>query len=99
MTFANVGHLGVLPGKRDELVTLLTRRSDEMAAIGCLQYDVGVSDDAPDTVFVIERWTSADAHRASLELASVRASIAEAMPLLSGEMGGTTFEIVGSPLD
>lgn len=79
-------------------MALLTRRSDEMAAIGCLQYDVGVSDDAPDTVFVIERWTSAEAHRASLELPSVRDAIAEALPLLSGEMGGSQFEIVGSPL-
>lgn len=99
MTFANVGQLGVRPDARDELVALLTRRSDELAAIGCLQYDVGVSDDALDTVFVIERWTSREAHRASLELASVRASIAEAMPLLSGDMGGATFEIVGSPLN
>lgn len=98
MTFANVGHLGVTPGRRDELVALLTRFSAEMAEVGCLQYDVGVSDDEPDTVFVIERWTSAEAHRASLELPSVRAAIAEAMPLLSGEMGGFGFEVVGSPL-
>jgi len=28
----------------------------------------------------------------------VKAAIAEAMPLLSGEMGGTRFEVVGSPL-
>jgi quinol monooxygenase YgiN len=98
MTFANIGHLGVLPGKRDELVALLSRPSGEMAAIGCLQYDVGVSDDSPDTVFVIERWMSEEAHRASLQLPSVRAAIAEAMPLLSGEMGGSQFEIVGSPL-
>lgn len=41
---------------------------------------------------------SAEAHRASLELDSVRAAIAEAMPLLSGEMGGSQFSVVGSPL-
>ena len=98
MTFANVGRLGAVPGRRDELVALLTRSSDEMAAIGCLQYDVGVSDDEPDTVFVIERWVSAEAHRGSLDLPSVRAAIAEAMPLLSGDMSGSRFEIVGSPL-
>lgn len=98
MTFANVGHLGVTPGHRDELVALLTRSSAEMSEVGCLQYDVGVSEDQPDTVYVIERWTSAEAHRASLELPSVRAAIAEAMPLLSGEMGGFGFEVVGSPL-
>ena len=98
MTFANVGCLGVAPGRRPELVALLTRRSDEMAEIECLQYDVGVSDDEPDTVFVLERWVSAEAHRASLDLPSVRAAIAEAMPLLSGEMSGSRLEIVGSPL-
>lgn len=98
MTFANFGTLGTVAGKRDELVTLLTRPSDELAQVGCLLYEVGVSDDEPDTVFVAELWQSAEAHRASLELPSVRAAIAEARPLLSGVMGGQRFEVVGSPL-
>ncbi|WP_402469655.1 putative quinol monooxygenase [Isoptericola aurantiacus] len=98
MTFANVGTLGAVPGKRDELVARLTARSDELADAGCLLYEVGVSDDHPDTVFVAELWTSAQAHRASLELASVQASIAAARPLLSGEFGGFRFDVVGSPL-
>lgn len=98
MTFANIGHLGVTPGRREELVALLTRPSPELREVGCLLYEVGVSDEQPDTVFVAELWTSAEAHQASLQLPSVRAAIAEAMPLLSGEMGGTRFEVVGSPL-
>ncbi|MGC5169702.1 putative quinol monooxygenase [Microbacterium sp. DT81.1] len=98
MTFANIGHLGTLPGKRDELVAILTRRNPAMAEIGCLLYEVGVNDEQPDTVFVAELWRSAEAHRASLELSEVKAAIAEAMPLLSGEMGGTRFDVVGSPL-
>lgn len=98
MTFANVGTLGTKPGKRDELVAILTRRSSELAEIGCVLYEVGVNDDEPDTVFVAEIWDSAEAHQASLQLASVRAAIAEAMPLLSGEMGGHQFTIAGSPL-
>jgi quinol monooxygenase YgiN len=61
-------------------------------------YEVGISDDEPDTVFVAELWTSAEAHRASLQLDSVRAAIQEAMPLLSGEMRGTRFTVAGSPL-
>lgn len=96
--FANVGTLGVKPGQRDALVAILTRRSPELQAAGCLLYEVGVSDDEPDTVFVAELWTSAEAHRASLELDSVRASITEAMPLLTGEMSGRHFDVVGSPL-
>ena len=98
MTFANVGTLGTLPGRRDELVALLTRPGSELAEIGCLAYEVGVSDDDPDAVFVVELWESAAAHRASLELPSVRAAITEARPLLSGAMSGLRFHVVGSPL-
>jgi quinol monooxygenase YgiN len=98
MTFANVGTLGAVPGRRDALVAHLTRPSEQLAAAGCLLYEVGVSDDDPDTVFVVELWTSAEAHRASLELPSVQEAIAAARPLLSGVFGGHRFQVVGSPL-
>lgn len=98
MTFANVGTLGVTPGHRDELVAILTRRSPELAEAGCLLYEVGISDDQPEEVFVAELWESADAHAASLQLASVKEAIAEARPLLSGHMDGIRFTVVGSPL-
>ena len=78
MTFVNAGTLGAEPGKRDELVVHLTRRSPALADVGCLAYEVGVIDDEPDTVFVVEIWTDAAAHRASLELPDVQASIAAA---------------------
>jgi quinol monooxygenase YgiN len=98
MTFANVGTLGTLPGRRDELVAHLTRRSDALARAGCLVYEVGVNDEQPDTVFVVELWESAAAHRASLQLPEVQAAIAEARPWLSGEFGGFRFDVAGSPL-
>ena len=98
MRHARLGTLGTKPGCRDQLVALLTRRTDELSAVGCLFYEVGISDDQPDAVFVSELWTSAEAHRASLELPSVRAGIAEAMSLLSGEMSSQGFDVVGSPL-
>lgn len=98
MTFANVGTLGVRPGKRDEVVAILTRRNPQLDEAGCLLYEVGISDDEPDTVFVAELWTSAEAHRASLQLDSVRSAIQQAMPLLSGQMGGNQFTVAGSPL-
>lgn len=98
MTFVNVGTLGSVPGKRDLLVEILTRRSADLERAGCLLYEVGVNDEQPDTVFVAELWTSAEAHRRSLQLERVRAAIREARPLLSGEMGGFRFEVVGSPL-
>ena len=98
MTFANVGTLGALPGKRDELVRHLTQRSNTLGQIGCLAYEVGVNDDDPDTVFVVELWESEDAHQSSLALPEVQASIAVARPLLSGKFGGFRFDVAGSPL-
>ncbi|NYF16998.1 quinol monooxygenase YgiN [Microbacterium sp. AK009] len=98
MTFVNVGTLGARPGKRDELVALLTRPTAVLGDVGCLAYDVGIDDSQPDTVFVMELWKSAEAHRASLALPEVQAQIAEARPLLSGEFGGFGFDVVGSPL-
>jgi quinol monooxygenase YgiN len=99
MTFANVGTLGAVSGKRDELVRHLTRRSETLRQIGCLAYEVGVNDDDdPDTVFVVELWESEEAHRSSLALPEVQASITAARALLSGTFGGFRFEVAGSPL-
>jgi len=98
MTFANVGTLGTLPDKRDKLVAHLTARSDLLATLGCQLYEVGVNDEQPNTVFVMELWESADAHRASLQRPEVQESIARARPWLSGEFGGFQFAVKGSPL-
>ncbi|MDY0947048.1 putative quinol monooxygenase [Frigoribacterium sp. CFBP9039] len=98
MTFVNVGTLGAAPGKRDELVALLTERNESLTGAGCRAYEVGVDDDQPDTVFVVELWDSAEAHRASLALPQVQDAIARARPLLDGTFGGHRFTVVGSPL-
>ena len=98
MTFANVGTLETKPGQREAVVSILVRPMAGLKEAGCLLYEVGVNDTAPDTVFVCELWESPEAHRASLGLDSVQAAISEAMPLLSGEMGGHQFTVLGSPL-
>ncbi|GAA1192965.1 putative quinol monooxygenase [Prauserella alba] len=98
MTYANVSTFDAVPGKRDELVVHLTSSKPGLTAAGCLSYEVGVSEDQPDTVFVSELWTSAEAHRGSLELPEVREAIAAARPLISGRSGGFAFDVVGSPL-
>ena len=98
MTYANVGTLGVKPGHRDDVVAGLCRPDRGGGDLGWRGDEVGVNDEQPDTVFVVELWESQEAHEASLQLDSVRAAIAEAMPYLSGEMSGSRFTIVGSPL-
>ncbi|MFJ6312851.1 putative quinol monooxygenase [Pseudarthrobacter oxydans] len=98
MTFANVGSLETKPGQRDAVLSILVRPMAGLKDAGCLLYEVGVNDAVPDAVFVCELWESPEAHRASLELESVQAAIEEAMPLLTGEMGGNQFTVLGSPL-
>jgi len=97
VTFVNAGTLGTVPGARDELVAILTRRDDALREIGCLVYEVGTNDE-PDAVLVVEIWESAAAHAASLQLPAVRAAIDEARPLLDGRFGGFRFDDARSPL-
>jgi quinol monooxygenase YgiN len=98
MTFVHAGTLGTVPGKRDELVARLTERNDALRDLGCRRYEVGTNDQQPDTVFVIEVWDTAAAHRAALQQPDVIAAIAAARPLLDGQVGGFQFTVAGSPL-
>ncbi|WP_269937344.1 putative quinol monooxygenase [Arthrobacter sp. HY1533] len=98
MTFANVGTLGTVPGRRDELVAALIQRNELLRTAGCLAYEVGTNPEEPNTVFVVELWESAQAHQSSLALPQVQAAIAAARPLLSGSFGGFRFDVAGSPL-
>jgi quinol monooxygenase YgiN len=93
-----MGSLRAMPGRRDELVAILTRYKPELATSGCLVYEVGVNETTPDRVYVLEVWESADAHRASLGIGSVREGLHEALPLLDGDMVSMKFDITGSPL-
>lgn len=98
MTFANTGSLGIQPGKRDRVLEVLTRLNGDLVDAGCLLYEVGIRDGEPDTIYVIELWESAEAHKESLQLPSVKAAIDEVVPLLTGQFESKNFTIVGSPL-
>jgi quinol monooxygenase YgiN len=87
--------MGVKPGQRDAVVAILMRDVESIKEAGCDIYLVGVSDSDPDALFATEVWSSREAHRASLELPSVKQAIAEAMPMLSGEFRQTEFDVVG----
>ena len=95
MRYGLHGRLTAKPGKRDEVVALLMRDVEELRDAGCDLYMVSLAPDHPDVILVTEAWTSKEAHRASLQLPSVKAAIAEAMPLLTGEFGGEELQVVG----
>ncbi|MCK8489576.1 antibiotic biosynthesis monooxygenase [Paenibacillus sp. MBLB2552] len=73
------------PGVRDQLVgILLEAAAGAESDPGCELYVVNVSETEPDTVWVTEVWSNAEAHEASLQDDTTRAMIQRAMPLNAG---------------
>lgn len=95
MRYGLSGKLVAKPGQRDALIPLLLRGVEELKVVGCDLYVVSISEASPDAVWVTEVWTSREAHQASLTLPSVRQSITEAMPLLTGEFEQVELSVVG----
>lgn len=85
------GSFRAAPGRGDELAGYLLEGADAVAEAGCLLYLVNRVDDDPEAVWVVEVWTDADAHAASLELPGVQDVIARARPIIAGM--GERFEL------
>lgn len=84
-----IGKMTAVPGRRDDLAEILVAASVEMP--GCLSYVVARDAADPDALWITEVWQSAEHHRASLQLPSVQAAIAEGRPLIAG-FGPERFE-------
>jgi quinol monooxygenase YgiN len=76
------GRLGAKPGKRDELLAILTTGEHGEPMPGCRLYLVAVDPTDAEGVWVTEVWESEAAHAASLQLDRVKEQITRAMPLL-----------------
>ena len=76
------GRLAALPGKRDELLAILSEGQTEDPMPGCRLYLVATDETDADGVWVTEVWESEADHAASLELDRVQAQIGRARPLL-----------------
>ncbi len=75
-----IGTMRTAAGRRDEFVALLLEGVSGMP--GCLSYVVAEDVSDPDALWIMEVWVSEDAHRASLQLPSVRGAIARGRPLI-----------------
>ena len=93
--YGYVATMKTRPGRRDDVVAILLRDVDDLRQAGCHSYIVSVSDADPDTIHVTEVWESSEHHQASLQLPAVRATIDEAMPMLTGEFTGQERDVVG----
>ena len=62
---------------------------------GCLNYIVARDPADADVIWISEVWDNEASHKASLSLPSVRAAIAEAMPMIQGFDSSTPTEPIG----
>lgn len=85
-----IGQMKAAPGKRDELVAILSESTEGMP--GCLSYIVARDAADPDALWITEVWTDKDSHAGSLKLPAVQAAIARARPIIAGF--GHRFETV-----
>jgi len=77
-----IGQMKAAPGKRDELVAILSESTGGMP--GCLSYIVAKDATDADALWITEVWTDKDSHAASLKLPAVQAAIAKARPIIAG---------------
>ena len=88
-----VGRIRSVPGKRAELAAILVMEDGAMP--GCLSYIVAEDPQDDDILWVNEVWVDEAAHRASLQLESVKAAIAKGRPLIAGFESQTVTRVIG----
>jgi quinol monooxygenase YgiN len=85
MAHALLNRLTAKPGQRQRVVEILLESGklfDDDPA--CLLYLVSESHDDPNLVWVVDLWTSQEAHAEALKAPELRPFIEQAMPLLEG---------------
>jgi quinol monooxygenase YgiN len=80
--FGMVGKMRSAPGKRSELLAILSEGTKTMP--GCIHYIVSEDLGDADGIWITEIWDSEESHKASLQLPEVKAAIAKARPIIAG---------------
>ena len=77
-----IGKIKTHPGQRDALAAILLRGTQAMP--GCLSYIIANDPKEADALWITEVWDSAESHKASLGLASVKEALTAGRPLIVG---------------
>lgn len=80
--FGMIGKIKAQPGKRAELIAILTSGTGTMP--GCRAYLIAEDVKDADAIWITEIWDDASSHKASLQLPAVRDAIAKGRPLIAG---------------
>lgn len=92
--FGLIGKMRAAPGKRDELIAILSGGTRAMP--GCISYVVATDPADADSIWITEVWDTEDSHRASLQLPEVKAAITKGRPLIAGfDMSVKTKPVAG----
>jgi quinol monooxygenase YgiN len=85
MAHALINRLTAKPGQRAPVLAILLesgRLFDDSE--GCLLYLVSESKDDPNVIWVVDLWTTKEAHAEALKAPELRPFVEQAMPLLEG---------------
>jgi quinol monooxygenase YgiN len=77
-----IGKIKALPGKRAELIGLLTAGTSDMP--GCLAYLIAEDLQDADGIWITEVWKTKQYHADSLKLPAVQEAIAKGRALIAG---------------
>lgn len=88
-----IGRMTAKPGERAALIAILVEGVAGMP--GCLSYIVAEDPVDADAIWITEVWDSAESHKASLALPSVRDAIAKGRTLIAGMEAGRETRPVG----
>lgn len=80
--FGLVGRIECVPGRKEELVSILLEIADQMP--GCLSYVVAGDKAEPDSIWITEVWVDQQSHDDSLKIPEVLAAIQRGKPLIAG---------------
>jgi quinol monooxygenase YgiN len=86
MTYGYIGSMKAKPGCRDEVVSMLVNGAADLRSAGCRLYVVSVSDADADLISVSEAWDTKERYDASRQLPEATAVMAQAMPMLIGDV-------------
>jgi quinol monooxygenase YgiN len=85
MAYALLNRLVAKSGQRGRVVEILVRSGSFFEHNpACLLYLVSEAADDPDLVWVVDLWTSEEAHARALQAPELRPFVEEAKPLLEG---------------
>jgi reactive intermediate/imine deaminase len=88
-----IGKMVATPGNRDALAAIILGGTGAMP--GCLSYVVAKDPREAEALWITEVWDSAESHKASLSLASVKEAITKARPLIASFGDGVQSEPIG----